>query len=487
MQGTKHPQAWSFTVIRAQGLQYLRPEKLPWRPIVSFVVDEHQCHELNLGCDGQNPNLKQPFILKDITGSSRIMINVFHRSASKKKGKKRNLVATASIPFSDLLKLQGSDSKLEVRLNCTTRQQRGSSRGKVGSATLLAKLQASEVLALSRQPTAEFSEMENYHDSCSEDGLSDASGSGSTDICPPSAVEIIDISRPDIATDNARIRGYWSDSDDGRSPRETDPLLQDFSKSEFDDYCTDDTVVDASFTSSVRTDSVMTWIAASFLPAYTERVVPNQPMSRLESFINSFSPYRELHYAVVDSDYERVLSKLQAEWYYVGASLVALAGLYAAVFGISSSGTLFGVDGIATRSIAVGSISSGIGIAIDAWFMLAYTGADASKFQKLALDVYGTYLFFCISARLPALCMFISACALMTFLLVVAWSAWPTAVLVMSFVAGTVVSLQFIVYGVHCIFSCLFKIARRVKGAVLWCFASIFKKQPSEVSEKNSG
>ncbi|KAH7910097.1 hypothetical protein BJ138DRAFT_1065884 [Hygrophoropsis aurantiaca] len=469
------------SLIRAQGLQYLRPEKLPWRPIVNLVVDEHpsQCHELSLGCDGQNPNLKQPFILKDITGNSRIMISVFHQSASKKKGRNRNLVATASGPFSGLLKLQGSDSKFEVRLHCTTRQQRGSSRGKAGSATLFAELQASEVLSLSRQSTPEFDEMQSDRD-ISEDGLSDTSGSDSTDLCSPSPMEIINISRPDIATDNVRIRGYWSDSDDDSSPHETDPLLLDLSKPESDDYyCANDTNVDASSTSSVRIKSFMTWVAASLLPTHTG-VVSNQPMSRLESFINSFSSYGELHDAADESDYARVLSKLQAEWYYVGASLIALAGLYAAVFSISSSGALPGVDNIATRSIAVGSISSGIGITIDAWFTLAYSGADASKFQKLALDVFGTYKFFCITARLPALCMFVSACALMIFLLVVAWSAWPTAVLVMCIVSGVVVTLQFIVYGACCVFSCIFEIARRIKRAILWCFVSVHTKQPSE-------
>jgi hypothetical protein len=30
---------------------------------VSVVVDEHQCYEVNLGCDGQNPNLKERFVM----------------------------------------------------------------------------------------------------------------------------------------------------------------------------------------------------------------------------------------------------------------------------------------------------------------------------------------------------------------------------------------------------------------------------------------
>ena len=40
-------------------------------------------------------------------------------------------------------------------------------------------------------------------------------------------------------------------------------------------------------------------------------------------------------------------------------------------------------------------------------------------------------------------------CALLVFLLAVAWTAWPTAVLVMSFVAGLLLTSQFVVFGIH--------------------------------------
>ena len=45
--------------------------------------------------------------------------------------------------------------------------------------------------------------------------------------------------------------------------------------------------------------------------------------------------------------------------------------------------------------------------------------------------------------------MFLSALALMAFLLALAWTASPTAVLVMSFAAGVLLSLQFLVFGIH--------------------------------------
>jgi hypothetical protein len=60
--GTSFTHNHATTVIRARGYQPLRPEK-SWRPIVSVVVDEHSHYEVNLGCDGQNPNLKERFVM----------------------------------------------------------------------------------------------------------------------------------------------------------------------------------------------------------------------------------------------------------------------------------------------------------------------------------------------------------------------------------------------------------------------------------------
>lgn len=63
--------------------------------------------------------------------------------------------------------------------------------------------------------------------------------------------------------------------------------------------------------------------------------------------------------------------------------------------------------------------------------------------------MYGTYFFFCLTCRLPTLCLFVSVCALLVFLLAVAWGAWSTAVLVMCCAAGVLLTLQYLVYGAH--------------------------------------
>jgi hypothetical protein len=151
------------------------------------------------------------------------------------------------------------------------------------------------------------------------------------------------------------------------------------------------------------------------------------------------------------------------------------------VFGFSS-GSAFTISNFARKAIALGSVASGIGLTIDAWFLLAYCNATPVKFQRLATDVYGKYLFFCISARIPALCMFTSAFALMIFLLSVAWTAWPTAVLVMSFVAGVLFSLQFIVYGVHCVVVLIAEVTRSIRRGILRCLTWI-RPPPPDVRE----
>lgn len=101
----------------------MRPEKA-WRPIVTVEIDKHNRHETVLGVDGQNPNLKQLFRMcvglrslndahiidlapthsYDVQTTSMLEMKIWHRSQSKKKSKKRVLVASATHSLGDLLK-----------------------------------------------------------------------------------------------------------------------------------------------------------------------------------------------------------------------------------------------------------------------------------------------------------------------------------------------------------------------------------------------
>jgi hypothetical protein len=156
------------------------------------------------------------------------------------------------------------------------------------------------------------------------------------------------------------------------------------------------------------------------------------------------------------------------------------------VFGFSS-GDLFLVDNFAKRALIISSVAAAIGLFVDVWFIFAYSGADARKFQvrflpvyqrrdiltthppqSLALDLYNSYFFFALSSRLPLVALFVSVLALVAFLGAIAWAAWPAAVLVMCVLSGLLVSLQFIVYGCHRIALGLAWIVRGVWLGVLY-------------------
>ncbi|EDR13445.1 uncharacterized protein LACBIDRAFT_323094 [Laccaria bicolor S238N-H82] len=189
----------------------------------------------------------------------------------------------------------------------------------------------------------------------------------------------------------------------------------------------------------------------------TNRQIAALSLSLMERVLASFTMYSELKEATTDSEYDKVFARLQMEWTYIGGLLVALAAYVhstsfpegvanvtyisvdTAVFSISQ-GSLFNVNFYARRAIATSSIASGLGIACDAWFLLQYNWADLQTFIARARDVYGSYFFFSLSARVPGLCMFTSALSLMLFLELVAFDAWPE---------GVVMSLQFLVYGAH--------------------------------------
>ena len=69
------------------------------------------------------------------------------------------------------------------------------------------------------------------------------------------------------------------------------------------------------------TTSFSDWIAASILPRFTDQISVSSNMSVIESALDSFTTYRELREACLDSQFEQILARLQAEWYYVGGSV----------------------------------------------------------------------------------------------------------------------------------------------------------------------
>lgn len=156
--------------------------------------------------------------------------------------------------------------------------------------------------------------------------------------------------------------------------------------------------------------------SCSVLPQYNEQEVVVRQLSFVERFVNRFAPYQELCQAEQDSQFEPILGRLLTEWYVMGGSVGSLQlfcsipaltieitsylqlqgtrfthiifsplnsfffSLNAAVFGFTPDAT-FSIDGLAKRAIAIGSIAAGIGLVADAWFIVAYSGADVTKFR----------------------------------------------------------------------------------------------------------
>ncbi|OBZ66030.1 hypothetical protein A0H81_14009 [Grifola frondosa] len=446
---------WYLTVIRTQGLQFIRPEK-SWRPIVTIVVaDQNQIHETVLGSDCQNPNLKSPFVLYNVDHKTYLDIKVWHKSQTKKKSRKRHLVGSAYVSLGEILRNQGQpmagSTEQDIRLSCPSPQKK--------SPTIAGRQQHNAILTIKLCPPTPMSttstlvgsssSFSHHEDDAMSDAVSGALSSGTlSDTMPSPSIKETESFWHEKAAPNQlrkrRIKPFRVGSDDENSSSDESSGLP----TPRDSYFPHLPAIHAAEGEGEGTG----WFSTSSLPLYvdhiSDRLSVHNTVSFAERILDIFSPYRELQQASLDCDYEKILARLLTEWYVVGASLLALAGIDATVFGISPA-PVFSMDGFTQTVVTIGAISAGLGVVIDAWFLVLYSGASPTKFQRLAADVYGTYVFFCLTCRLPTLLMFGSALALMLFLLGVAWGAWPTAVLVMSFVAGTLVSLQYLVFGCH--------------------------------------
>ncbi|KAJ7497701.1 hypothetical protein FB451DRAFT_1212450 [Mycena latifolia] len=438
------PEPWTCTVVRAHGLHLMRRER-SWRPIVTVELDKTQQHETTLGSDGQNINLKDSFQLGPASFTSQVEVKVFYRSQSKKKGKKRNLVGSASCSLGEMWKKHGQEPKLELRLQCQNPTSRSvASRGRPQNGALIhLRLRPPPSMASRLTPTPSE---DGY---CSESSSSSSSSNDSETLVPPSITE----DRPQPIRRRRRVRGYcvnsdeeppsYSESDD--DDNDTKPLLGGPS---FDDEDEPEppSPIKISF-------NPMGWIAASLLPQYTERIeVPPPPgMNVFERAISSFTVYSEMKRASCDDDFERIFTRLQLEWTYTAGVLVALAAVDTAVFSISPD-SIFAINPFARGAVAASSIASGLGIACAAWFLVRYAWVELHTFVARAADIISTdtpsYFFFALSARIPSLLMLTSAISLMLFLAFVAFSAWPMAVIVCCFLVGLLMGLQFLVFSV---------------------------------------
>lgn len=487
--------SWSFTIIRSQGLGPLRPEKA-WRPIVTVAID-HQHHEIVLGCDGQNPNQKRLFYLRHAHPESLVNIDVWHKSQSKKKARKRNQVASVRLSLGEVLKKQGSEPTTDIRLNCqlsAKRAQNGRRQQQHGACLHVRLRPPASYLSLSQSSTLLDTDDDVLSNTSSSDGsdtLSSPSTPTGTDFDQPEVSGPIELVKPK----RRRVRGYSvdpdnEDMDDEYSIEgdfddfsfEDDPLLQNA----VDLNCADGII-------EIPPISIGSWMVASLLPRYVDQVSVASTLSVAESTVSRFSIYQELRDASIDEDFEKVKTAMMTEWTYVGACLIALAGLDATIFSATSGGTSgpestsgFRITELTQQLIALSSCFTGLGLVIDAWFMFRYGIASAAKFQRNALDVYDTYLSFSVTSRIPIIFTFLSACSLMGFLVIVSASVWPTAAIVLCGVAGVACTLQYLIYGLHSLWCFGQRMLRAIRNGVVRGCARVFGKSTEPGSDNTT-
>ncbi|KZT01146.1 uncharacterized protein LAESUDRAFT_752811 [Laetiporus sulphureus 93-53] len=449
---------WYLTVVRTHGVLFIQPEK-SWRPVVTVVVvDTHQIHEIVLGCDGQNPNLKTPFVLRDVHHDSRLDIKVWHKSHGKNR-KKKHLIGSAYVSLGELFKNSSAGRNIDIRLNCPPPQKRSPTVGsrQKHSAMLAVRLHAprslsssSSITAVESQPASDHED--GYSSACSSrTGLRNAQPSSMDESSVPSKEQLVDSTGKSgdqlIRRRKPRPKGFRIYSDDEiESLSDESTYVTTPRKEYFPSFPEDEREVLNWIDEKPSPSSPWNLISSSALPVSLHDRIAERPLSLAEMLVDRHAPYVELRHAQVDADFEKVLARLMAEWYTVGGALLALAGIDATIFGLAP-GSIFAIDSLAQRAVAFGAVCSGLGILIDSIFILLYSGADAEKFQRIALDVYKSYFFFCLTCRLPTLCLCMSAGTLMVFLLAVAWTAWPAAVLALSFIGGLLFTLQYLVYG----------------------------------------
>jgi len=445
-------------VIRTEGLLFI-PSGRSWRPVVCLDVDGVQSHELTLCCDGQNRNTKIPFTLHNVDHQSKLGIKILHQS--HKHRKKQHLIASESVLLSGLADEPGS--KINVRLSCTIprsptiRFVGGRQQRHVGLVVTL------------RAPTHPFpiSPMKETYPSESDDDtlIELPSPTGASDKAdnelspeqshhPPSnGVRRGNRRRRRLRRRDRQIRGCVIDAN-------AEDVV--FVSNDFALDVTPDSVytvqrqppsappydVSEPITDTIRNswgDRVST--LRERISSFSEKISSlGVNLSSLgERTLHRLTPYTELHGTQQDR-FDEVLPRLRNEWYAAAASLIALGGIDAAVFGLAP-GSIFPVDGFARRIVALGAISSGLGLLHNSALLLSYGNIDGERFRTIAQDADGTYFSFCLRCRVPAACLLVSAMCLTVFLLTVAWSEWPDAVLALSFLSGVLFSLQYLVNG----------------------------------------
>ncbi|KAJ7216418.1 hypothetical protein GGX14DRAFT_604683, partial [Mycena pura] len=93
--------------------------------------------------------------------------------------------------------------------------------------------------------------------------------------------------------------------------------------------------------------------------------------------------------------------------------------------------SLFVVDEFAEKAIAVSTVATGLGILCNTWFLVQFRHLERRDFLHRARCIYGSYLFFSLSAKFPSLAVLVSRGSLMAFGGRIVLNILPTLVIVL--------------------------------------------------------
>ncbi|KAH8828091.1 hypothetical protein DL96DRAFT_1555608 [Flagelloscypha sp. PMI_526] len=462
---------WSLNVTRLCGQSYMRPEKA-WRPVLTIDAG-HVHHEVVLGVKGENPNMKQTISLHDPTVKTPILFQVWKKAETKKKTKKRTLVASAEESLLELLKKQTHDKTFpqepaEVRLSCQsqTRKRRSSqsSKGKPQNGCYICvtvkpplsfKLWPLDLIDISADDELYHSEATPTSHAPTTPGMSDG-------FPVPTEEELEGLRK--------RHNPFSIDSDDEQTHSIFDePSIYREDKpppNYFDDA---NCAIDELDHGVLR----ISWasVAASILPTTMTEKIPTSNSYELEHWwertLAKFTLYRNFKFAQTQEEFQQLQDSMKNEWSFAGGALAALCGMSTAVFTLTPD-SLFPVNPFARATIGMSGLLSAVGIFMVFWYWLRFNWADVETFNYRAMDLYGTFFFFCLTSKVPLLSAILAALCLLTFIANVAYNVWPLGSLIVCFFFGVVLSLQFLIYGIHWTYVKIafgiYSIYRRVKG-----------------------
>jgi len=147
-----------------------------------------------------------------------------------------------------------------------------------------------------------------------------------------------------------------------------------------------------------------------------------------------------------------------------------MSSVNAGIFAITPD-AIFKVNSYAYTAVCTSSAACGLGIACDVWFLVRYNWVDLGIFICRSRDLDGSYVFFSLSSRMPTFCMLVSTMSLMTFLGII--DGWSIGVVVIGVVVVLVMTLQFIVYGLHQFITSAMRAWRAVTASIVTLFKGL--------------